>query len=779
MKRSIILLLLFIATAGYSQTSVLAPGTYRANVKGQKMLLRVYDDNRYEMAVFYGKYVVENDTITFQNKDDKESSFQIKVNKDAEFSSSLKIKIKALNMLYGGNNIYIGTQKEDNAVIEYKALTDYVNKRAYGYADKFKDMKIDVEKTKYLYFVDASQGNSIISKFQIDPSVNEIELYYDGTSLLNFELKGVINPETKKLSVMEGKTRRNMIEFEKVDGANEDADKKNNDNLKPLQVLAEKDWKKKNGFIEQDEFDSSYLEKRQKKSKYVFKHTISKTYPEALKNLEKTPEKYLVVVVSDEKSAQKDFDSFIKDSEETATRKMYDGYNAKKDHFNFYLASPKDKSALAKFNIKDKNALLFLNSKGELLYHTDGTLDDNSNLFQSYSSIYEEIKRADEFLKFDKLINNKKSPLAEIRKSLYDIIKTKRNGYSEDEVVTAVDTAVAETVYPEDMTVDTTAAPYPVEDYSTGSDIKDPENLYAVKTPKEIVTAKWKAIIEVVALKDGYDEEFVEMAKKELLNNGFTFRMFGGQKMVTDNDFKILDYIFKKYDEILKQERKGNTLQQKSYTDPYGAEAGTYYTQTGIGNVLSVFFQKMTTQSANLHRSNQIKLLNYYKNYLKMTGFQLADFYSYMERVKETNSNDYSLLYKEFGEYYDSILSKGPSVLETLDAMFDKQKAIFSWSDYKHIFSQIANNTAWLVVETKNNDPKAINTAIQWSEASLKVTKNEFHYLDTLAQLYYKNGDKEKGIAVEQQAIDNLPPGDKERIKSYGEVLESMKNGTY
>jgi len=162
-----------------------------------------------------------------------------------------------------------------------------------------------------------------------------------------------------------------------------------------------------------------------------------------------------------------------------------------------------------------------------------------------------------------------------------------------------------------------------------------------------------------------------------------------------------------------------------------------------------------------------------------MTGFQLADFYAYLDRVKESNSNDYSMLYKEFGEYYDTILSKGPSILETLDEMYSRQKAIFSWSDYKRIFSQIANNTAWLVVETNNNDADAIRTAIQWTEASLKVTKNEFHYLDTLAQLYYRNNEKEKGIATEQLAIDNLPAGDKERIKSYNEVLESMKNGTY
>lgn len=784
MKRLFILSLLLAATVGYSQTQTIEPGTYKANVKGQKMLLRVFEDNRYEIALFYGKFNVENDTINFSSRDENDSAFLIKVNKDAAFSSSLKIKVKAASMMFVGSNIFIGTQKDDNAVIEYKALSDYVNKRAYSYGDKLKDLKIDVEKTKYLYFVDANnRGNSTISKFQIDPSVNEVELEYDGRSLLNFELKGVVNPETKKISIMEGRTRKDILEFEKFDAGKEGEGKEKDDHLKALQVLAEKDWRKKNGFVEEDEFDSSYLERRQKNSKTSFKHTIAKSYNEALKNIEKTPEKFLVVAVDDSKAAQKEFDNFIKDNEESTARVMYNGYDAKKDPFNFYLAGPKDKSTIAKFNIKDKTALLFLNSKGELVYHTDGTLEENSNLFQTYYSVYEEVRRANEHLKFDKLINNKKTPLAEIRQSLFDIIKTKNNNHYPADYVTdsvAVETVV-EDAYPVDMAVDTAAAvAYDGDEYESDYyQVKDPENLYSLKTPKEVVAAKWKAIVDATVAKNAYDADFIEMAKKELLFTGFTKRMFGGQKMVTDTDFKILDYIFRNYDEILKNESKRNQVQANEYVDPYGVEAGVRYTQAGIDATLSTFFQKMSDEQAHLHRSSQMKLLEYYKNYLKKTGFKLADFNAYLDRIKDSNSNDYSLLYKEFGEYYDTLLAKGPSLLETLDGQFDDQKAIYSWADYKHTFSMIANNIAWLVVETNNNDANAIRTAIKWTEASLKVTKNEYHYLDTLAQLYYKNNEKEKGIATEQQAIDNLPPGDKERIKSYNEILESMKNGTY
>lgn len=497
MKRIFIVLLLAVFSSSYSQ--VLEPGVYKANAKGQKLILRIYEGNKYEMAVFQGKYVAENDTITFMNRDANSSSFQIKVNKEAPFSSTLKIKFNVKSLLYASRNIYIGTQKEDNAMIEYKPLMDLVNKRAYSYSDRQRDFKIDVDKTKYIYFVDAGRNSiATVSKFQLDPNDNEIEIDYDGSTLQSIELKGVINPETKKIAVMEGNSRRDILEFEKDNGTADVID-----GVQPLAVTTEKDWKKSHGFIEEYEFDSSYLEKRAK-SNYTFKHAILKTYSEGLKSIEKTQEKFLVVVVDDRKEAKKEFDAFLKSNEEITEQTMYRGYKAEKDHFNFYLATDKDKATISNFKIKDKTALLFLNSKGELLYHSEGTLDANSGLFNSYYSVYDEVKRANEQLNLDKLFANKKATLADFKQSLFEIVKTKSSYQDFDDVDAVMEAAAA--------AVDTVAMP--MGDDTDYLHVDNPENLYAIKTPKATVDAKWNAIIDFYTKNNTYDQDFIEMCKK-------------------------------------------------------------------------------------------------------------------------------------------------------------------------------------------------------------------------------------------------------------------------
>ena len=497
MKRVFILLLLVITSFGYSQTQVLEPGVYKANAKGQKLILRVFEDNKYELAVFQGKYVVENDTITFLSREPNSSPFLIKVNKEAPFSSTLKIKFKPQNLLYASRNIYIGTQKEDDAVIEYKPLSDFVNKRTYSYADRQKDFKIDVDKAKYVYLVNTNRNlNAVVSKFQIDQNDNEIEVEYDGSFLQTIELKGIVNPETKKLSVMEGRTQRDILEFEKDNGTISPTN-----DIMPIAVLTEKEWKKNHGFVQDVEFDSSFLEKRQN-TKYTFKHAVIKTYSEGLKSIEKSPEKFLVVIADNRKEAKTEFNEFIQKNEKRLSRSMRKGYNAKIDLFNFYLATEKDKAVIANLKIKDKTALIFLNSDGQLIYHTEGTINANSNLFNSYYSVYDELDRANGQFKLDKLVANKKATLMDFKKSLFEIIKSKQSS-DYDDVVVAVDTAAA-------VADSTIAMPYE-EDYLRA---EFPENLYSIKTPKEIIAGKWNSLVDFYTKNNTYDEDFIEMCKK-------------------------------------------------------------------------------------------------------------------------------------------------------------------------------------------------------------------------------------------------------------------------
>lgn len=764
MKRPFIVLLLFFTSLGFCQNAVLEPGIYKANVQGQGLMLKVLEGNKYEMAVFFGKYTVENDTVIFRNKEGNESAFRVKVNKDAEFSSTLKINFKSEGSMYYAGRMYIGTQKDDNSVVEYKSVSEYLDKKPNAFNNRNREVKIDVDKTKYLYFVDnPRRATATVSKFQIDPDASEIEVEYNGSDFKNVELKGTIDPVTKKIAVSEGRTKTVVFEFEKENGEQEI---KAAQGIKPLSVLTEKDWLKNNGFVEKEEFDSSYLEQRAT-SKYTFKYAVIKSFPDGLKSIEKTPEKFLVIVVDNSNNSKAAFDKFIKEQEGNMSRFMRKGYDAERDHFNFYKATEKDKRLLESFKVKDRTALIFVNSNGAMLYHTDGTLEDNSNFFQPYYSVYDEVKRADEHLKLDKLFANKKAALTDFKKAFANIVKTKKR-FGDIYAPQAIEEDYDETATVE---VDSVAMAYEGDDYFQ---VKDPENLYSIKTARQTIAEKWKLILDSYVKSNVYDEEFILVCKSELINQGFTFKLYGTPKIVNESDFKVLDYLFKNYNEICKKEPNQNVIEDDEYYD-YNPGA-----ELSLNATLSNFFQDMTSESASLHRSNQIKLIGYYKTFLQMSGYNFVDFRLYLERIKETNRNDNALYYKEFDEFFQNVNSRNTSLLETLDEMYESQKKhADNWVNFKNSFSQLANNVAWEVVETKNSDSATIQKAVKWSEASLKVTKAEHNYLDTLAQLYYKNNEKEKGIKFEQQAIDVVRNSDEKRAKEYSDILDKMKNGTY
>ena len=115
-------------------------------------------------------------------------------------------------------------------------------------------------------------------------------------------------------------------------------------------------------------------------------------------------------------------------------------------------------------------------------------------------------------------------------------------------------------------------------------------------------------------------------------------------------------------------------------------------------------------------------------------------------------------------------------VFEKLDTLFtEKTNSMYeSWSEFKTSYSNLSNDAAWFVVENSKN-LESIKKAIKWSENSLLITKNNHYYLDTLARLYYMNGDRKKALTTQQLAIDN----NFDDANEYKAVLEKMKNGSY
>lgn len=772
MKNYFAWLLLVSSFIGYSQVKT---GVYKSTSKGADILLKINEDKTYEMSFFYGKYAISKDTILFNSDKIKSSNFNIRVNPQAPKSSTLKLKFNDSQIGYYATTIYVGTQETETSQVQYKKLSDYIvmNPTTFEYPKEF---SVELERGKYIYFVDTKNEVTDVSKFKVTEETNEILVGYDAYSFSNIKLKGFIDQTTGQLAISDGKTPL-LFSFD-IQGES----KKEVDELYPIEVKEEKNWLKIHGFVDESEtnyIDSAYPENN--KPPYVFKHNIEKSYKEALKTTEKSPTKILVIAFDlKNKNAKTEFDSFVKSNEESLSTYMYENYLPEYDKFNYYLATDKDKSILDKYKIKSDKELLFFNSQGDLLYHTSATLlDKQYDYFSPYSAINIELEKVNQYAQLDKELSNKNANAVEITTALKKSLKLEASyDYAKDAVIappTPITNNVREVPANEtedvkiareaEAVVDTAAAVYDY-DYSL---IKDKENLYSLKTTNQQVQEKWLKAIDYFLAKNIYDKDFVTLAKAELNNTGFSNRLFNNQdKLLKNSDFKLLDYIYKNYKNISLQD----SINQQNYDY-------AYY-ESPIGTVLYDVFYKNTNVYDNPEKKQINKVMDYYEQYLNVSNKDISVLQNYLNALKENSAQEN--INKKYVDYYtsyfDDIIKTDTNIIENLDEAFTNRPtgSYDTWESFKSSFANLANDVAWHVVE-KSAEKATIQKAIVWSETSLKISKNVHYYLDTLAQLYYKNGEKTKAIATEEKAIEFGK--DSEYDEEYKSTLEKMKNGSY
>ena len=269
----------------------------------------------------------------------------------------------------------------------------------------------------------------------------------------------------------------------------------------------------------------------------------------------------------------------------------------------------------------------------------------------------------------------------------------------------------------------------------------------------------------------------VETILKEIKNQGFYKQFFNEDRVLNDTDFLAIDYLLKHYDAIEKINNEDETVNalvlfQGSLSAEISSalQQNLYVSQEGV------------TGTANQNRTIAVykKLiaagkgsLDCYKNYFAYLG------------LESENAIDNITYLKEFKSYFNTYLSteKG-NAIERLDEIFaaldnNSDYSYNGWTSFKDYHSNLANSAAWTVV-LKPANASFIKEAINWSEYSLIVTKNNPYYLDTLAQLYYKDGQKDKAIITQELAVKFLNMDIEEQTASeIRETLTKMQNGTY
>ena len=319
--------------------------------------------------------------------------------------------------------------------------------------------------------------------------------------------------------------------------------------------------------------------------------------------------------------------------------------------------------------------------------------------------------------------------------------------------------------------------PYDYDYAETDTESPTDFKLAKVAIDKKTVSQTWKKLIES-HLKDTKPNMYlVETILKEIKNQGFYKQFFNQDKVLTDTDFLSIDYLIKHADAIEAQraafnEKEGEVhlignvaaeitaaLQQNAYIEADGVSGGVNKDKT-----ISVYKKLIAAGKGNFEC---------YKNY-----------FAYLGEAEDKDGSNTSYL-KEFSTYFNANLAtdKG-SAIERLDEMYATLDPISDysyngWNSFKEYHSNLCNSAAWTVV-LKPANANFLKSAITWSEYSLVVTKNNPYYLDTLAQLYYKDGQKQKAVETQTLAVKYLNAEvEQETATEIRETLTKMQSGTY
>ena len=400
-----------------------------------------------------------------------------------------------------------------------------------------------------------------------------------------------------------------------------------------------------------------------------------------------------------------------------------------------------------------------------------------------------ELNKLEDNAKIDFVVNNKKSTTQQNIDAIYEITK-QEVPYSDnvidanflppvvvtEEVQEEVQEKVKEEVKevikqdPEGTPVAEAMVTAPEEDNSI---FKIKENKYKLKTTEKELTDKYVKLLTAAQQDKLPNKKLVLITLKELNNKGFTRILFNRNATINSKIHQMqMDYILKHYDSISKfneiKENETNEYEKEYYT--------TYDLQSQVIQLLNASVRKENCKEKDVLKNAMTR----YKKFVELSKNEETVLTNYMNALRENNyQNEYLAL---FDDRFKSVVKNNTSVIEQLDTQFSiKSKDYYSenWAGFKYNFAQEANTAAWFVVE-KIKDLSLIKKAIIWSETSVIIEKENNYYFDTLAQLYYKNGEKEKAIETEQKAIDfALKDNDEKQVDEYKIVLEKMKRGSY
>ena len=813
MYKLVLLFLTFLNPIfSYAQQVKIENGLYWANYKGESINL-IVEDGKLFLSVVGGAFKMNKDSIFVVNEDKGKSHFSLNFALDKTVAAG-KIKVTISKSQVSSKQFYVGTHS-GNSDVNFQSLTKIQETLAESdTSDTPNDnMIFELDKSEFLTFVneDNYAAKTEISKFKIPENINSIAVNYLNTKTGNMNLSGVYDEKKQEFTLSNNGKTPLVFKLEKNIIAQI---------AQPVETRFSEKWtypgKEEAIKVEEVELakdaQTTEITSETKPEKYVFRHFRSTSFEESMSRMSKTPKKFLVVAFdAKNKQAEGNFTTFLTQSEQNINGYMYDQYNEALDFFDFYWLTDKDKTLLKKYVIKSDSGFFILNSSGDLLYQTDGTLTDRTEYFGVYNNAHAELEKANQQLVFDKIIFDKKAT----NKAFLDVLGEKypfgfgTNGSLKFTVATELkDADDAAPMTDEERERLSKEIPPPVvaeeRDDNYYGIFKDPKNLYKLKATYDVVYEKWAKLVKNFKDKPKYDKDYVLILKQELYNEGFSKTSFEqtheGMETV---DFDILDYVFANYERINKEQNPENdavdaakaTVEAVKKTEvkvdaataaaDAAADAvvidGSYQPYLpNINAILDGYFVRVSN-AQNFYPRDKIspKFYAYYKKFFELQPLKTGNIKKYFNALilDMGNSETQKEFFRVFELYLNNILLPNKSLIENLDLDFTANLEYESnWITFKNAFANDCNQAAWEVAKIESNKNLVLK-AIKWSEMSLDLQKDTHYYFDTLARLYYLNGQKDKAILTQEKAI--VLTDDPELIAEYKTVLAQMKNGTY
>ncbi|MFC6098235.1 tetratricopeptide repeat protein [Flavobacterium qiangtangense] len=768
MKKFFFPSMLLLASVSYAQKAI-TPGTYLSTSEGQSIKLRLTTDKKFEIVLFHGDYEIKNDTLKLGGTvSESASDFAVNFTSDGNPSpGKVKVQLFGKNASLYSSSIYIGTQN-GKATPVFKNLSEFSSETNYNEDE----LNFEVDRAEFIYLVKEDfYSESTIEKYVLPKNKNEIKFEYNPNYFGKMRLEGYYNEKDELVIAEKNKKSPLMfLEESKINSTPKTSEK-------PVETKKEKNWTyagKTEGLDAYTAVDSTYAPSN-------FKLVVQDNFQKALESTKKTPQKFLVISYDpDNKMSKSEFDEFIKNQQYSLGSYMsYSDESKDFDRYNFYNASAKDKSWATKNKITDVPSTIVLDADGNILSQTKGSVSSNQYIFDVYGSASESLKQVRSLKELEKTLNGKTKEDV-ILKKLAELSDDNPGGWS---------------IYPPSPSVtevvEVPAPSYPVnqegdevvEEIVQVEGVKS-ENYYQQNEPvyaktnidKKKLLATWDKIVNSRSKDSKPNMDFVKVALAEAQNTGFYKKIFNEERLYDETNFKAIDYLIKHYDAILaEQSAKSADSVAVAYGDYYGSTI-----ETLLPNAIS---SNRNFTDGDVSADYQRRVLGIYKKLMeKQSGnwYLNNSYFDTLENFARTANGEQEYV-SEYDLFFNKLFASGNEI-EVLNDLFSDEKnsqyGYGDWTSYKANYAQMSNQGAWFVVE-KSNNPESIKKAIKWSESSLRIDKNSPYYLDTLAQLYYKNGEKQKAISTQEKAVKNANEIDETTRQEMEIVLEKMKNGTY